>query len=185
MWTNRPHGNFHGVRYLEVRTWKLCRDVFKNLERTEKNFILVLKFFDWLDNKRLPWASYRAFIFVRLIAIDKEPDFFPVIVGETWRRLFAKCVLRVTEPKLSIACQDDQLCAGLKVVIDGAVHGVQSIWETKLTTKDWVFLLVDFKKPLSLFPCLTTMATSTYCYFPGFVGASGSLMLNLLGRVRR
>ena len=33
----------------------------------------------------------------------------------TWRRLFAKCVLRVTGPEAANACQDLQLCASLKV----------------------------------------------------------------------
>ena len=39
--------------------------------------------------------------------------------------------------------QEDHLCAGLKAVIDSVVHGVQSIWDEKLTTEDWGFLLVD------------------------------------------
>ena len=39
--------------------------------------------------------------------------------------------------------QDDQLCAGLKAVIDSAIHGVQDIWYKNSTTEDWGFLLVD------------------------------------------
>ena len=44
-----------------------------------------------------------------------------------------------------MACQDDHLCAGLKAGINGAVQGVQSIWDEKSTTKDWLLLLVDAK----------------------------------------
>ena len=73
----------------------------------------------------------------RLIALDKQPGVLTVGVGETWRRLFAKYVLRVTVPEATILCQGDQLCARLKALIDGAVHRVQSIWDTKLTTEDW------------------------------------------------
>ena len=54
-------------------------------------------------------------------------------------------MLRVTGPESTIACQDDQIWAGLKSVIDGAVHMVQTIWDTKSTTEDWGFLLVDAK----------------------------------------
>ena len=32
----------------------------------------------------------------RMIALDKQPGVRPVKVGETWRCLMAKCVLRVT-----------------------------------------------------------------------------------------
>ena len=39
----------------------------------------------------------------------------------------------------------DQLCEVIKAVIDSTFHGVQDIWDKKLTTKDWGFLLVDAK----------------------------------------
>ena len=52
---------------------------------------------------------------------------------------------RVTGTVSTSACQYDQMCAQLKSGIDGAVHGVQDIWDTKLTTEDWVFTLVDAK----------------------------------------
>ena len=61
------------------------------------------------------------------------------------RQLFAKCVLRVTGPEAPIVCQDSQICAGLIAGIDGAVHGVQAIWDTKTTKENSVFLLVDAK----------------------------------------
>ena len=44
-----------------------------------------------------------------------------------------------------MACQDDQLCAGLKVGIYDTIHGVQALWDKNLTTEEWVFLLVDAK----------------------------------------
>ena len=54
-------------------------------------------------------------------------------------------MLNVTGPEDTMACQDDQMCAGLKAVTDGAFHGVQAIWDEKLTMEDWIFLLVDAK----------------------------------------
>ena len=44
-----------------------------------------------------------------------------------------------------MACQDVQLCSGLKAGIDGAIHGVQALWYKKLSTEEGVFLLVDAK----------------------------------------
>ena len=65
----------------------------------------------------------------RLIALDKQPGVWRVGVGEMRRRIFVKIVLKVTGPEANITCQDDQLCAGLKDVIDGAIHRVQALWE--------------------------------------------------------
>ena len=80
-----------------------------------------------------------------LIAINKHPDISPVIVVETWKRHFSKCVLKVRVPEATIVYQYDQICDRLKAVIDGTVHGVQAIWDTKLATEDWGFLLADAK----------------------------------------
>ena len=44
-----------------------------------------------------------------------------------------------------MAFQDDQLCAGLKAGIDGAIHRVQSLWDENLSTEEWGFSLVDAK----------------------------------------
>ena len=55
-------------------------------------------------------------------------------------------MLRVTGPKATSACQDNQIFYGIKLGIYCAVHGVQDIWDTKSTIEDWVFLLVDEKK---------------------------------------
>ena len=89
--------------------------------------------------------AYRKCMSGSLISLDKQPGFHPVGIGETWICLFAKCVLRVIGPESTSACQDDQLCAGLKVGIDGVFHGAQPILDTNSTTEDWVFLLVDEK----------------------------------------
>ena len=80
-----------------------------------------------------------------LIALDKQPDIRPVGVGETWRRMFAKILLKVTGPESTMACQDDQLCDGIKAGIDGAIHGFQALWDKNLSTEEWRFLLVDAK----------------------------------------
>ena len=75
----------------------------------------------------------------QLIALDKQPGVYLVGVGETWWRLFSKIALKVTGPEATMVCQDDQLCAGLKAGIDGAVHGVQSLSDKNASTKEWGF----------------------------------------------
>ena len=56
-----------------------------------------------------------------------------MIIGETRRRIFAKCVLKVMVSEATHACRYDQLCAGLKAGISREVHGVKYIWEANLT----------------------------------------------------
>ena len=81
----------------------------------------------------------------RLIALDKQPDVRHIGEGETWRRLFANIVLKFTVPEATIACQDDQLCAGINMGIDGVIHRVQALWDENSSTEEWGFLLVDRK----------------------------------------
>ena len=57
--------------------------------------------------------------------LDKNPVVHLVGLGENRRRISSKILLKVTGPEANMACQDDQMCSGLKLVIDGAVHFVQ------------------------------------------------------------
>ena len=86
---------------------------------------------------------FRAFMSGQMIAIKKQPIIRLVDVGETWRRLFSKLILKVAGPEATMACQDDQLCAGPKAGIDGTIHKVQALWDKKLSTEEWGILLLD------------------------------------------
>ena len=66
----------------------------------------------------------------RLIALDKQPGVRPVGIGEIYRRLWAKCILKVTGMQATAACDNLNLCAGLPAGIEGAVHAVREVWES-------------------------------------------------------
>ena len=74
-----------------------------------------------------------------MIELDKQPGIRPVGVGEMRRRLFANILLKVTGPEATMVCQDNQLCAGLKAVIDGAIHRVQALWGGDSSMEEWGF----------------------------------------------
>ena len=78
---------------------------------------IVGDFVEWLGNGRPPWAAYRALMSGRMIALDKQPGIRPVGVGETWRRLMAKCLLKVAGPEAKSACSTTQLVGGLEAGI--------------------------------------------------------------------
>ena len=52
---------------------------------------IVVEFGEWFSNVRPPWAAYPFMMSGHLIALDKFPGIRPVGIGETWRRLLAKC----------------------------------------------------------------------------------------------
>ena len=50
--------------------------------------------------------------------------------------VLANIVLKLTGPEATMLCQNDQLRAGLKVRIDGAIHGVQALWDKNCSTEE-------------------------------------------------
>ena len=66
--------------------------------------LIVGDFIQWMSNGRPPWTAYRVLMSGQLIALDKQPGIRQVGVGETWRRLMAKCLLKVAGPEAKDAC---------------------------------------------------------------------------------
>ena len=87
--------------------------------------LIVGDFTEWLGNGRSPWAAYRALMSGRLIALDKQPGIRPVGMGETWQRLMAKCLLRVTGTEAKAACGTIQLAGGVEAGIEGTIHAMR------------------------------------------------------------
>ena len=83
---------------------------------------------NWLANTSPPWAAYRAMMANRLVALDKEPGTRPVGIGEVYRRLWAKCLLKAIGSQATAACGNYNLCAGLQAGIEGAVHAVRDVF---------------------------------------------------------
>ena len=81
-----------------------------------------------------------------LSALDKQPGVCMVSVGETWRRLFSKCVLKFTVPEATNVYQYYHICSKLRTGIDRAVHDVKYIWDVNSSIENWGFLLVYAKK---------------------------------------
>ena len=96
-----------------------------------------------MGNGRPPWAAYRALVSGRMIVLNKQPGIKPVGVGETWRRLIVKCLLRVTGPEAKAACRKDQLAGGVEAWMEGAIHAMRVLWEEHAQEEDWGFLLID------------------------------------------
>jgi hypothetical protein len=83
---------------------------------------------NWLANTSPPWAAYRAVMANRLVALDKQPGTRPVGIGEVYRRLWAKCLLKAIGSQATASCGNFNLCAGLQAGIEGAVHAVRGVF---------------------------------------------------------
>ena len=78
----------------------------------------------------------------RLIVLDKSPGIRPVGIGETWRRLLAKCLLRVMGQEIKVACGTERLAWGVESGIEGAIHATRLQWTQHSQEEEWGFLLV-------------------------------------------
>ena len=121
----------------------------------------------WITNKSPPWAAYHSFMSGFLVELDKQTGVCLVGVGEIWRRIFSKVVLKVIGPEAAIMCHNGHLCNRLKEGINGAVHGVQAIWVKNLTTEDWGFLLLDAKNRFNEINKIGMLCTVHYVWPSG------------------
>lgn len=103
----------------------------------------VSDFASWESNDFPPWAAYRAIMSGHLVALDKCPGIHPIGIGEICRRLFAKCLLSKAATEATEACNTNQLCAGLKAWIEGAVHVTNEVWEEIKQADEQGFLIID------------------------------------------
>ena len=97
-----------------------------------------------LCNSIVPWDDIRALVASRLIALNKCPGVRPIGIGETLRRIIGKAICQATRLDAALVCGSDQLCAGLQVGIEGAIHAMNELF---LAHQDqgtgWGVLLVD------------------------------------------
>jgi hypothetical protein len=109
-----------GTDAIDLRNWLLRFGAESEALRNE-----MASWAEWLANAAPPYAAYRALMACRLVALDKQPGVRPVGIGEIYRRLLAKCLLKVEGHQATSACGNHNLCAGLAAGIEGAIHAVR------------------------------------------------------------
>ena len=146
MWSNNLHEKLSGSSDPGGMNWKYLQGwILKFGEENIKLCITVEIFVDQLANISPPRTSYRAFMSIHLIALDKYPSVSLVCFIETWRSLFAKCVVKVKRTKAKNVCQDDQICDGLKAGIGDVYMAFKLFGTLTRAQKIQVFYLLTPK----------------------------------------
>jgi hypothetical protein len=109
-----------GTDAVDLKNWLLRFGEESELLRTS-----LARLAEWLANEHPPWVAYRALMACRLVALDKSLGVRPVGIGEVYRRLMAKCVLKAVGHQATDVAGNLNLCAGLPAGIEGAIHGVR------------------------------------------------------------
>uniref|UniRef100_A0A1X7SXG4 Reverse transcriptase domain-containing protein n=1 Tax=Amphimedon queenslandica TaxID=400682 RepID=A0A1X7SXG4_AMPQE len=94
-----------------------------------------------LSNSLVDWSRIQALLANRLIALDKQPGIRPIGIGETLRRIICKVVCMVTRDDATSVCGTEQLCAGLKCGIEGAIHTATELFDSH--DDDFGVLIMD------------------------------------------
>ena len=95
-----------------------------------------------LANSIVPWSDVRGLVASRLIALDKCPRVRPVGVGETLQRIVCKVVCSACRLDIWEVVDVSQLCAGTKARIEGAIHGMNELFDVG-KSDGWAVLLMD------------------------------------------
>ena len=117
-------------------------------------------------NLIVPWDDIRALAASRLIDLNKCPGVCPIGIGETLRRIIGKAVCLATQIDAALVCSSDQLCAGLKAGIDGAIYAMNNLLYTHQDqSSGWGLLLVDAANAFNSLNC-TAMLLHAHLLWP-------------------
>ena len=92
----------------------------------------------------MPWDNVQALVAGRLIALDKCPGVQPIGIDETLHRVIGKAICMAIRSDIEVGFGLDQLCAGRKTGIEGALHTMSDLYDANIDSIDGLgVLLVD------------------------------------------
>jgi hypothetical protein len=112
-----------GVDGTTLKEWLICHEVSSKCLQEEMVHWVV-----WLRNNSPPFAAYRAVNLSHMLAGDKKPGVRPSVCGKIWIRLRADCLNSEMKVGATTACDNVNLCAGLRAGIEGNLHAVLTVW---------------------------------------------------------
>ena len=85
-----------------------------------------------------------------MINLNKYPGVCRIGIGETLSKIIRKAVCLVTSIDAALMCGSDQMSAGLKTGIGGAIHAMNGLFSTNQDQSSaWGVLLFDSANALN------------------------------------
>ena len=115
-----------GPSGLDAEAWKRMLTCFKqSSNRLCTALALAAR---CLCTEDLTDTDLSAFTAARLIPLDKNPGVRPIAVGEVFRRIICKSVMKVIEQDVLAATAPWQICVGVPSACEAAVHAMDRLF---------------------------------------------------------
>ena len=113
-------------------------------------------------NDFTPWAAIHTLQENHLIALEKCLGVRTIGISEIWRRLLAKCVLKVSSAEAKDACCNAQLYTSLKPRIEVTAHAAHTLFVERDDEEEYGFLIVDAANTFNAGNCSSCLWTVRY-----------------------
>ena len=135
--TLKTHGN-HGRSGLDACEWRRILTHFNQTSIELCKTIAKLSY--TIASKVVPHENLTAYNSCRLIALDKNPEVRPIVIGEVLGRLIGKTITQCRKSDLKNLQKNFQLCLGQKCAMENAIHILRKEFEQAETE---AILLID------------------------------------------
>ena len=116
-----------GPSGLDSEAW--CRMLTCYRKSSDSLCTALTKFAHCLCSETLDSEHLVEFTAARLIPLDKRPGVRPIAVGEAFRRIVCRAVMRVLEVDVRRATAPFQLCIGIPFACEAGVHAAQELFQ--------------------------------------------------------
>ena len=115
-----------GLSGLDAEAWKHMLTCFK---QSSNRLCAALSQVAYVFcTEELSDVDLSAFAAGRLIPIDKKPGVRPIAVGEVFRRIICKAIMKVIERDVLCATAPFQTCVGVPSACEAAVHSMDRLF---------------------------------------------------------
>ena len=115
-----------GPSGLDADAW--CRMLTCYKKSSDRLCSALAAFARCLCTEKLESGHLTGFTTARLIPLDKKPGVRPIAVGEVFRRIVGRAIMKVVERDVLLATSPFQLCVGIPSACEAGVHAMRELF---------------------------------------------------------